>query len=99
MIVLVTGATAGLVNALLVVLFNKGIKFIATGPITGAVAGIKRRTWEIIFISPQLDVNRAAIKEMHRFLPVSNIVILVNVLAWRWAWSTHKPALKTGNDD
>ncbi len=63
MIVLVTEQRQVLVNALLVVLFNKGIKY-RHWPSSGTVAGVKRRTGRYLYIA-QLDVrNRAAIEEM-----------------------------------
>lgn len=85
-------------NALLVVLFNKGIKL---SPLVVAerLQELKDELGDNLYIA-QLDVrNRAAIEEMLASLPAewSNIDILVNNAGWRWAWSLLiKPALKTG---
>ena len=67
MIVLVTGATAGLVNALLVVFIQQGHKVIATGRRQERLQELKDELGDNLYIA-QLDVrNRAAIEEMLAF--------------------------------
>lgn len=85
-------------NALLVVLFNKGIK-LSPLAVAERLQELKDELGDYLYIA-QLDVrNRAAIEEMLASLPAEwcNIDIPVIMPARRWAWSLHiKPALKTG---
>ena len=101
MIVLVTGATAGFVNALLVALFNKGIKLSPPAVARERLQELKDELGDNLYIAQLIARNRAAIEEMLASLPAewSNIDILVNNAGRRarWAWSLRiKPALKTG---